>query len=276
MKRIICLILSIMMVLSVLSGCQAEQTVTADPPESSTPAQTQEQSVPNILEPTTEEQINELNIPDLWKQELLLALELGMPMEKVLQPTITGTEMVELLDWFIQYAAPDMSDEWSHQIPELRNSNDVLRRIDAMSALYLSAEMIGGDYYGHNANIWHFVQAINHNWDLEETWITVSLFGEAANIEHYGGSFGNCYLDAAGFYYNAARPSNFSGECPFAFDTESNSFQLSTPPTYADGILSIVRLISSANPDLFIRELTEVDLQYLSMAETRREEYFRR
>lgn len=68
MKRIICLILSIMMVLSVLSGCQAEQTVTADPPESSTPAQTQEQSVPNVLEPTTEEQINELNIPDLWKQ----------------------------------------------------------------------------------------------------------------------------------------------------------------------------------------------------------------
>ncbi len=42
MKRTICLILSIMMVLSVLAGCQAEPAVTTDPPESSIPVQTQE------------------------------------------------------------------------------------------------------------------------------------------------------------------------------------------------------------------------------------------
>lgn len=259
-KRLLCLLLVVVMVLGMLSGCgnnQAEQTN----PIQETPGTE-----------NTSEIINELDIPDLWKQELHHAMELGLPMEKVQQETISGAEMAELLDWFVQYAAPDVSDEWSKQVSELRNSNDALRRIDAMAALYLSAEMIGGDYYGHNANIWHFVQAINHNWDLEETWMTGSLFGEAANVEHYGGSFGNCYLDTAGFYYNAARPSNFSSECPFAFDTESNSFQLSTPLTYADGILAIVRLISSANPDLFIRELTDVDLQYLSMAETRQEE----
>ena len=42
MKRTICLILSIMIVLSVLAGCQAEPDVSTDPPESRTPTQTQE------------------------------------------------------------------------------------------------------------------------------------------------------------------------------------------------------------------------------------------
>lgn len=278
-KRVICLILSIMMVLSVLAGCQAEPDISTDPPvvddfEQDTALNQTQQSETQLTEPSVEDQISSLDLPDLWKQELLYALELGMPMENVQQTTISGAEMAELLDWFVQYAAPNVSDEWSKQVSELRNSNDVLRRIDAMAALFLSAEMIGGDYYDHNANIWHFVQAINHNWNLEETWLTSSLFGEAANVVHYGGSFGNCGLDAAGFYYNAARPSNFSSECPFAFDTKSNSFQLSVPLTYADGILAIVRLISSANLDLFIHELTDVDLQYLSMADQRREEIY--
>ena len=41
-KKTICLILSAMMVLSVLAGCQDEPQVSTDPPESSTPIQTQE------------------------------------------------------------------------------------------------------------------------------------------------------------------------------------------------------------------------------------------
>ena len=269
--KFICFVLSIIMMLSLFFGCG--QNLTADMDTSET-APIEASTSTRIIESSVENIIASLNMKEMWKHELLHAFELGMPMEKLQQETISGAEMAELLDWFVHYAAPELSDEWSGRIAELRNSKEALRRIDAMAALYLSAEMIGGDYYDHNANIWSFVQAINHNWDLEETWLTGSLFGEAANVVHYGGSFGNCSLDAAGFYYNAARPSNFSSECPFAFDTESNSFQLSVPLTYADGILAIVRLISSANPDLFIRELTDVDLQYLSMADQRKEEIY--
>ncbi len=52
MKRMISLILSVMMALSVLAGCQAEPDVSTNPPESSTPVQTQEPTVQDTAEPT--------------------------------------------------------------------------------------------------------------------------------------------------------------------------------------------------------------------------------
>ena len=55
MKRAICLILSIMMVLSVFAGCQAEPSVSTDPPESSAPVQTQYPTMPETPAETTEE-----------------------------------------------------------------------------------------------------------------------------------------------------------------------------------------------------------------------------
>ena len=270
MKRMLCLFLSAVMVLGMLAGC-GDQTEPTNDTQDTTPSQTQPTGT-QPTEPSVEDQINSLNVPELWKQELLCALELGMPMEKVQQETLSGSEMMELLDWFVAYAAPDKLAEWQQSYPELRANQTALRRMDAMAALFLAADLVGGDYYGHNLYIWHFAQSINHNWDLEETWLTSSLFGEAAKVEHYGGSFGNCGLDAAGFYYNAARPSNFSGECPFAFDLQSSSYQLSAPLSYADGILSIVRLISSANPDVFPYVPTEIDAVYLDAADVRRKE----
>ena len=266
LNRTISLILSLIMVFCMLAGCSDVQQDNTEEP-STTP----QEALP--VEPTVEELIDEMGIPDLWKQELLHSEQLGLPIEKVQQETISGAEMMELLDCFVEYAAPERTVQWQQFCPKLRSSQAALRRTDAMAALFLAADMVGGDYYGHNLDIWHFAQSINHNWDAEESWLTGELFGEAGGKSDYnGGSFGACSLDAAGFYYNASRPSNFSGETPFAFDKESNSFTLASPLTYAEGLLAVVRLISSANPNLFPYEETAVDEVYLDAADDRREE----
>lgn len=267
-KRIVWVLLVVMIVLGILSGCSSQQTmIVNDTQPAEIPVETQS------AEPSAEERILSLNLSDLWKQELLHALELGMPMEKVQQETLSGSEMMELLDWFVEYVAPGKLAEWQRSCPVLRADRTPLKRTDAMAALFLAADLVGGEYYGHNLNIWYFAQSIDHDWDAEESWITGKLFGNAANRSDYnGGSFGNCYLDAASFYYNASRQSGFSGECPFAFDTQSNSYQLGVPLTYADGILAIVRLISSANPDWHAYVPTELDAPYLDSADVRREE----
>ena len=219
------------------------------------------------------ETISRMDLPTLWKQELFHAAELGIPMEKVEQETLSAAEMVELLDWFVNFTAPEKLEQWQQSYPALRSGRTALKRIDAMAALFLAADLVGGDYAGHNLYIWQLGQSIYINWDSEETCTSDELFGEANSRNDYdGGVFGSTYLNPAGLYYNLARPSHFSGESPFAFDLQSNSFQLSAPLSYADGILAIVRLISSAHPELFPYTPAQSEAVYLDAADARREE----
>ena len=74
LKRTISLILSLMMVFGMLAGCSDVQQDNTEEP-STTPQET----LP--VEPTVEELIDEMDIPDLWKQELLHSEQLGLPME---------------------------------------------------------------------------------------------------------------------------------------------------------------------------------------------------
>ncbi|MBQ5313023.1 MAG: hypothetical protein J6K30_03110, partial [Oscillospiraceae bacterium] len=120
-NRWLCLLLVVMMILGLLSGCgdnKAAQSNSAQ--ETST---TKNQS----------EIINNLDIPDLWKQELNHAIQLGMPMDKIQQDTISGKEMMELLDSFVNYAAAEKTDSWKEQFPAIRESNAQLSRFDAMT-----------------------------------------------------------------------------------------------------------------------------------------------
>ena len=82
-KRLLYLLLAVVMILGMLSGCgnnQAEQTNST---------QNENFTTENKLEI-----INELDLSDLWKQELCHAAQLGMPMGKVQQDTISGKEMM--------------------------------------------------------------------------------------------------------------------------------------------------------------------------------------
>ena len=103
-KRMKYLILIVVIILGMLSGCGDNRVKKSN--------STQETS-------TTENQaeiINNLDIPDLWKQELSHAMQLDMPMDKVQQDKVSGKEMMELLDWFVEYAAPEALDDWKNQL----------------------------------------------------------------------------------------------------------------------------------------------------------------
>lgn len=69
------------MILGMLSGCGDNKAIQSNPTQETSMQEnsTQETS-------TTENQseiINNLDIPDLWKQELNHAIQLGMPMDKI-------------------------------------------------------------------------------------------------------------------------------------------------------------------------------------------------
>ena len=258
-KRLLSLLLAVVMILGMLSGCGDNKA---------------EQSNSTLETSTTENQseiINNLDIPDLWKQELNHAIQLGMPMDKVQQETISGKEMMELLDWFVNYAVAEKTGSWKEQFLTIRKSNARLSRFDAMTALFLATEHIGGIYSGHNYSIMEMYAGINHSWDAD--YVSWELFdGFEAHGQYSCGVFGKGYLDEAAYYYNLARVSNFSGEHPFPLDTDTNSFTFDNPPTYAEAMLAIVRLISSANPEMFDSEPTEIE--YLNIADSKRENIY--
>lgn len=248
-KQIMFLMMLCVMILGLLSGCGE-----GSKPVSSTP----------------EELIAPLDISEVWKQEFLHAAQLGMPMGKVQQEEISGAEMMELLDWFVNYAAPEKADTWQEQFPALRKSAATISRFDAMTALFLAAEHIGGKYAGHNYDIMEMAAGINHSWDGD--YVSWELFGGFdAHGQYNCGVFGDGYLDGASYYYNLGRASYFSGEYPFSLDTVTNSFTFDVPPTYAEAMLAIVRLISSTDPTLFVAEPSQVEIEYLNMADARRE-----
>ena len=254
LKQALSLLLSVALVLVLVSCGGSESTDNTKPGNTTIP----------------EEQIADLDISDFWKQELLHAAQVGMPMDKVQQDSISGKEMMELLDWFVDYAAPEKADTWQEQFSALRKSAATISRFDAMTALFLAAEHVSGVYAGHNYGIMEMSAGINHSWDVD--YLSWELFGGYdAHGQYNCGVFGDGYLDGASYYYNLGRASYFSGEYPFPLDTVTNSFTFDTPPTYADAVLAIVRLISSANPDLFVTEPSQVEIEYLNMADARRE-----
>lgn len=111
---------------------------------------------------------------------------------------------------------------------------------------------------------------ISHSWDAD--YVSWELFGGfGAHRQYNCGVFGNGFLDGVSYYYNLGRASYFSGEYPFPLSPDTNSFTFDVPPTYAEAMLAIVRLISSTNPTLFIAEPSKVEIEYLNMADARRE-----
>ncbi len=226
-----------------------------------------------VLETQEESVIDNLPIENTSKIELHLAEDLGFPMDKIEQEAITGAEYVELLDKLIAYAMPDKLDKWQASHSTLRSYDKDLNRYEAMAALYLAADIIGGyydDFMMHNPD---FLSTLLHDWNRD--FFHSELFDKRENGSnlYYGGDCAKeCYLYQAGYYFCTSRISNISGEFLFSYDETTNSFKYLANPTYAEAMLSIIRLISSAEPDLWQYETGEVDATYLAMADERREE----
>ena len=268
MKQIISLLLSILMVLGMLCGCSNNQPETTEPAQDTAPSQIQPvQTQP--AEPSAEDQIYALDFPDSWKQELLYALELGLPMENVQQTTISGAEMMELLDHFVQYANPDKLAQWQELLPGLRTHEDALTRFDAMGILFLAAQTAGGAWAEFKDGFTGVMDMLQFPWD--DYYFTEGLFGEYDTPRYtVPGRGDENYLDAASLPFNLSRQSTISGEFPFAYDTQANAIHEYEPPTYAEGLLAVVRLILSDEPYVYVP--TQIDAVYLDAADARRGE----
>lgn len=268
MRRLLCLLLSVMILLGMLSACGINQAKPTNPVQDTEQYNTQPTQT-RPTEPSAEDIIHSLEQPDLWKQELLYASELGFPMDKVQQKTISGAEMAELLDHFIEYAAPDKLDEWKALLPNLRTHQGVLTRFDAMGALFLAARMVGSDWSEFKEDFTSTMNRLQFPWD--DYYFTEGLFGEHDSPKYTVPDRGNSnYLDGASLPFNLSRKSSISGESPFAYDIEANSIHEYDRPTYTEGLLAVVRLILSNKPYVYVP--TEVDAVYLDAADVRREE----
>lgn len=199
-----------------------------------------------------EQRIAALDLPDSWKEELLQADALGFPMERLEQATVSGREMSLLLDHLVSYAAPDKLAQWQALLPDFAAYEGPLTRFDAMAGLFLAAQTIGGRLAEPVESIYEVWNSLNGFNGIEWGLFTSGLFDDTVNCPIYIAPLypGECSsLDVACVCYNFSRPSPVSGEYPFAYDEQANSIHEYDPPTYAEAVLAVTRLILSAGAD---------------------------
>lgn len=255
-------------------------TATATPVPTSTPTPTQ---VP-MSSAELRTLIKSLPYEESWIKELLFAEEIGLPVEKLEQKTVSGAELAEILDAFVAYAAPEKVAEWKKAYPNYRDSKDALKRFDAMTITYLAARTIGGRYAVAAEDWYEAAASTNHSWD--EGYLSMELYGEEAHqqiycIDDYGDNYH--HLDGGAFYYNFGRRSTYSGEYPYAYDATSNSIRVKDKVTYAEAVLAVARIILTRTEYDLIHEIladstfikqedTKAVQPYLDAAAKRKEE----
>ena len=271
MKRLLCLFLCAVMVLGSLSGCANNQSETADPTQDTTPSPTQPTETLST-EPSTEDLINSINIPALWKEELRYADSLGFSMTSLEQPTITGVELTELLDNFMAYAAPDKLEQWKSQYPKLRESTHPISRINLLGSIFLAVQFAGGVYTDYIISVDTVDLRIGEKAASEWDHISLELFGGAEAVGSFDlGVFGVDFLGTACSYYNIANRCPVDGEYPVALDASTDSFRFRENATYLDALLAIIRPMVSLNINMFTSVPNEQTASLLSDAEARKE-----
>lgn len=278
-KRIISLLLSSVMVLGLLSGCGNHQPAITDPTQGTTQSTTQNiiqsttqppESQP--VEPSAEERIGALDVPELWKEELRYAAALGFPMHSLEQTRITGAEVAELLDIFVMNAAPDKLEAWKDMYPILRKNSEPISRINLLGSVFLTVQFVGGAYVDYLIGVDSVDQRIGEKAAAEWDHISQELFGGAEAVGLFDlGDFGVDFLGTACSYYNIANKCLIDGEYPVALDTSTDSFRFPEHATYLDALLAILRPMSSVNEEQFVTVPTEETIALFNRADALRE-----
>ena len=164
---------------------------------------------------------------------------IGLSTEKALNPTVSGTEMMGLLDSMVEYAAPEKLDAWKTMYPVLRESAEPLNRYDMLAAQFLAQWHIGGDY-GYISPILDRSrpEMIATEGDIAPVW---ELFGEVPLFDIQ--DWGEDHYGTAAQFCNISRACPVDGEYPLAFDAEERSFHREDNASYADALLAILRAV---------------------------------
>lgn len=310
-KRMICLLLSVVMVLGMLAGCGNNQSAANDPTHHTEPSQTQgtaeqtefdttlesirvvvdgivhnydvqvadgawylsAQDAENAFGGTfTDEYVNMeayAQSADIrYTQDKVLtaayfstwepyaeaasvagfenyAAELKLPLVKVEQETISGTEMAELLDCFVAHEAPGQLDAWKTYSANLRSSNAPLIRSDALASLFVAAWCVGGSYmeYDSENHSRQMRDAAFHKADDNRNW---ALFNDSGIPGEFDVGFGaKDHYGSASCIFNIGTVSPVDGAYPFAFNEQTASFRHDENATYLEAAIAILRVYST-------------------------------
>ncbi len=244
-KKILCLLLCLTMLVSMLAGCGGQETPdpgSSTPPVSDNPL---EDSTPPVETDTPsvdyEAIVAALNVDESIKPELVRASQAGFPMSLAEQATISGSELVELLDIFLASEAPDKLSEWKELYPALRSDTQPLTRFNAMAAIFLATRLAGEDYASVDASA---AGSLSIDWNKD--YLKWELYGGFDALPMFDVGQGESYLDGAAYAYFLGRISPVTNEYPFAIDEESNSLRVEDNCTYAEALLAIVRLMDAS------------------------------
>ena len=182
--------------------------------------------------------------------ELTQAEKFGLPTEKIGRRTISGREFMELADAFVSFAAPEKLSAWKNEFKVMREVDEPIYRYDAMVVMYHAGQLVGGGYAeGGDMDAW------------TEYYMNASYFDQTdQNTSHY--QYLENYDENLGMIingYHYSHVSKVSGRHPFSCNPDNCSFEMTDYPSYADGVLAILRLIGSVQPELFDPDLFPFD-----------------
>lgn len=239
MKKSICLLLSMVMLLGMLSGCGGSQ------PEQSTEK-----------EPTQVTVIQ--SAPD---EEIQKAIDLGFVADELQHDydvQISYAEFCSILDGFITTLFPQKLSDWKTVSANYRDSDTLMSRMEGALVLLYAAECCGVDTVGYEYNI-PLEDLIAENVDFYEgvTWnypllpdIHKQYFNETlANSENFAWRDGLDYATTAKLLVEYMSYGN--GKTYFDYD-ERYSLNLGKAFTRGDAIRAVERLYENARFALYV------------------------
>lgn len=244
MKRLLCLFLSVVMVLGLLSACGNSQPTETS---SAKPVETEGVQVSDNQAP-----------PD---EEIQKAIDLGIVAEQLqcdYDTQISYAEFCSILDGFVSVLFPEKLSDWETVSANYRNADIPMSRMEGALVMLYVAECCGVDAVGYEYNI-PFEDLIAENVDFYEgvTWnypllpdIRKQYFNETlANSENYAWRDGLDYATTAKLFVEYMSYGN--GKTFFDYD-ERYSLNLGKAFTRGDAIRAVERLYENARFALYL------------------------
>ncbi len=241
MKLACCLMICILMLSGIISGCADNNT-------------------PSVIS-TPESTVMENVEPVITDSEIQKAVDLGLvPIELRgnYEAQISYCDFCSILDNFISLMFPDDLSKWKDVSSNCRNAYDLMTRMDGALAFFYAAECCGMDEIGFNYNI-PLVTLIEDTVDFYEgvTWENRffpnagnTYYNETiANSEYYAWRCEQNYFDNAIFFAECL--SYNSGKPYFDYDDQYN-LNLGGKLTRGDAIRAVERLHETARFVLYV------------------------
>ncbi|WP_297210992.1 hypothetical protein [uncultured Flavonifractor sp.] len=178
--------------------------------------------------------------------------ELGEPTDK----PITYQEFFQMLDTAVELADAAKLAAWQEQLPEARNSRQVMTRVEGMCALLYAVVTLGGAYSEFNTDWGPLNSRIGEAcWEeIDSIYTDHDPFALIPNPYPYDlGGFGDAdYVydgwDMVGvaYRYSFGRCSAVTGETLFDYDSERNSMRLADDFTRTEAVTALTRFLDSA------------------------------